>query len=299
MKYPAHTASSGTRDRRSGSPPSVDPAHATFRLRPSAGICTSQVKEPRLPPPAGRLAHSNESPAPPGERGDPCLAPTPVGRPRPLASAPVLFSYAFVNLKPGVGKTTSAVWLAHALHESGIPPLLVDSDPASSALRWSELAGGFPFPVIALPVGDVHRRVNDFLGHRQAVVFDAPQLEDHAHIARSIMRYASEWIVPVTPAPIELDRMAPIGGEMGDMQSLRATPARAAVLLNRTNRPDATRTGPDADAREALTERGFDVLSTHIPRLDLYAQSFGSPIEVKTSAYMDLADELIKRQDKA
>lgn len=41
------------------------------------------------------------------------------------------------------------------------------------------------------------------------------------------------------------------------------------------------------------------MLSTHIPRLDLYAQSFGSPVEVKGSAYMDLADELIKRQDKA
>ncbi|MFD8833158.1 AAA family ATPase, partial [Bacillus subtilis] len=40
-----------------------------------------------------------------------------------------------MNLKPGVGKTTSAVWLAHALHESGCSPLLVDSDPASSALR--------------------------------------------------------------------------------------------------------------------------------------------------------------------
>ncbi|MEV6740614.1 ParA family protein [Streptomyces sp. NPDC051104] len=212
---------------------------------------------------------------------------------------PVSLSYAFVNLKPGVGKTTSAVWLAHALHESGIPPLLVDSDAASSALRWSELAGGFPFPVVALPVGDVHRRVNDFLGDRKAVVFDAPQLEDHAHITRSIMRYASEWILPVTPAPIELDRMAPIGGEMGDVQSLRAQPARAAVLLNRTNRAEATRTGPDADAREALTERGFHVLSTHIPRLDLYAQSFGSPVDVKGSAYMDLADELIKRQDKA
>ncbi|MFF4799579.1 MULTISPECIES: ParA family protein [Streptomyces] len=208
-------------------------------------------------------------------------------------------SYAFVNLKPGVGKTTSAVWLAHALHELGIPPLLVDSDPASSALRWSELAGGFPLPVVALPVGDVHRRVNDFLGERQAVVFDAPQMEDHSHIARSIMRYASEWIVPVTPAPIELDRMAPIGGEMGDVQSLRAHPAHAAVLLNRTNRADATRTGPDADAREALTERGFDVLSTHIPRLDLYAQSFGSPVVAKGSAYMDLAEELVKRQDTA
>ncbi|MGW7366076.1 nucleotide-binding protein [Streptomyces sp. NPDC054841] len=208
-------------------------------------------------------------------------------------------SCVFVNLKPGVGKTTSAVWLAHALHESGYSPLLVDGDPASSALRWSELADGFPFPVIALPVGDVHRRVNDFLGNRQAVVLDAPQLEDHPRIARSIMRYASEWIVPVTPAPIELDRMAPIRSEMDDVQSLRAQPARTAVLLNRTNRPDATRTGPDADAREALTERGFVVLDTQIARLELYAQSFGSPVRAKGSAYMDLAGELIKREEQA
>jgi chromosome partitioning protein len=177
--------------------------------------------------------------------------------------------------------------------------LLVDGDPAASALRWSELAGGFPFPVIALPVGDVHRRVDDFLGKRQAVVLDAPQLEDHARIARSIMRYASEWIVPVTPAPIELDRMAPIRSEMGDVQSLRAEPARTAVLLNRTNRPDATRTGPDADAREALDEWGFEVLDTQIARLDLYSQSFGSSVQAGGSAYMDLADELIKRQEVA
>lgn len=68
------------------------------------------------------------------------------GPPWSLAWLPVSMSYAFVNLKPGVGKTTSAVWLAHALHESGFSPLLVDSDPASSALRWSELAGGFPSP---------------------------------------------------------------------------------------------------------------------------------------------------------
>ncbi|WP_328731053.1 ParA family protein [Streptomyces caniferus] len=217
---------------------------------------------------------------------------------------PVIVSFmplscAFVNLKPGVGKTTSAVWLAHALHELGLSPLLVDGDPAASALRWSELAGGFPFPVIALPVGDVHRRVNDFLGNRQAVVLDAPQMEDHPRITRSIMRYAGEWIVPVTPAPIELDRMAPILGEMADVQSLRAVPARTAVLLNRTNRPDATRTGPDADAREALTERGFEVLNTQIARLDLYAQSFGNSVQAKGSAYMDFAEELIERQDEA
>ena len=68
--------------------------------------------------------------------------------------------------------------------------------------------------------------------------------------------------MPVTPAPIELDRMAPIRGEMNDVQSMRAGPARTTVLLNRTNRPDATRAGPEADAREALTERGFDLPAT-------------------------------------
>lgn len=208
----------------------------------------------------------------------------------------VLLSCAFVNLKPGVGKTTSAIWLAHALHESGMSPLFVDGDPAGSALRWSDLADGFPFPVVALPVGDVHRRVDDFLGDRRAVVFDAPQLEDHARIARSIMRHANEWIIPVTPAPIELDRMAPIRREMDDVESLRVEPARTAVLLNRTNRHEPTRTGPDADAREVLTERGYDVLGTQIPRLDLYAQSFGMQVKVKGSAYMDLAEELMKRQ---
>jgi chromosome partitioning protein len=211
----------------------------------------------------------------------------------------VLLSCAFVNLKPGVGKTTSAVWLAHALRALDVPPLLVDSDPAGSALRWSELAGGFPFPVVALPVGDVHRRIDDFLGGRQAVVLDAPQLEDHARIARGVMRHADEWIVPVTPAPIELDRMAPIQAEMGEVQSLRAEPARTAVLLNRTNRRESTRTGPDADAREVLAERGFDVLDTQIARLDLYSQSFGGPVQVENTAYMDLARELLKRREGA
>jgi chromosome partitioning protein len=209
----------------------------------------------------------------------------------------MLLSWAFINLKPGVGKTTSAVWLAHALHEHGIPPLLVDGDPAASALRWSDLAGGFPFPVVALPVGDVHRRVDDLTIGRAAVVLDAPQLEDHVRIARSIMRYANEWVIPLMPAPIEVDRMAPLQGEMADVQSLRPQPARAAVLLNRTNREQATRTGPDADVRDVLGEQGYEVLATQVPRLDLYSQSFGRPVQVKGSAYMDLADELIKRQE--
>ena len=65
-------------------------------------------------------------------------------------------SLALANLKPGTGKTTSAVWLAHVLAQAGNSVLLVDADPSGSALEWSDLAamdpqapsgaGGIPVP---------------------------------------------------------------------------------------------------------------------------------------------------------
>ena len=54
-----------------------------------------------------------------------------------------MLTVTFANLKPGTGKTTSAVWLAHAFHESGHGVLLADADPAQSALQRADLAGGF------------------------------------------------------------------------------------------------------------------------------------------------------------
>jgi chromosome partitioning protein len=70
-------------------------------------------------------------------------------------------SLALANLKPGTGKTTSAVWLAHVFAQAGNRVLLVDADPSGSALEWSDLAAmdprlsspqaAFPFRIVALP----------------------------------------------------------------------------------------------------------------------------------------------------
>ena len=115
-------------------------------------------------------------------------------------------SVALLNLKPGTGKTTLAVWLAHIFVEAGRHVLLVDADPSGSALEWSDLAAmdprvqpaaGFPFRIVALPSRRVHLRVPEIAREDDVVIIDAPQLEDHSGIARSVMRYADEILIPV------------------------------------------------------------------------------------------------------
>jgi chromosome partitioning protein len=206
-----------------------------------------------------------------------------------------MLTIALVNLKPGTAKTTSAVWLAHAFHARGLDVCLADADPGGSALRWSDLAGGFPFRVAGLAVRDIHRRLPDTARGADVGIIDVPQMEDHAGIARSAMRAAQEVVVPVAPAGVELDRMAPVKKELEDMESVRPDDARACVLLNRV----VTNAASGPTARGILTDLGYDVLSTTIPRLELYSQSFGAPVDARGTAYDALATELLARDGAA
>jgi chromosome partitioning protein len=91
-------------------------------------------------------------------------------------------SLALANLKPGTGKTTSAVWLAHVFAQAGNSVLLVDADPAGSALEWSDLAAmypglplqgaRFPFRIVALPSRELHRRVPEIARADDVVIID-------------------------------------------------------------------------------------------------------------------------------
>ena len=193
-------------------------------------------------------------------------------------------SIALANLKPGTGKTTSAVWLAHVFAQAGNSVLLVDADPSGSALEWSDLAAmdpqlaapeaAFPFRIVALPSRELHRRLPEIAKEDDVVIIDTPQLEDHAAIARSALRYADEILIPCAPSPIEINRTTPVRDEIAEVESIRDRPARSAILLNRC----ITRAHSISDARQALQDLGYDVLATAVPRLEVYAQSFGMPI---------------------
>ena len=208
---------------------------------------------------------------------------------------------ALANLKPGTGKTTSAVWLAHVFAEAGNRVLLVDADPSGSALEWSDLAAmspgmppqtAFPFRIVALPSRELHRRVPEIARGDDVVIIDAPQLEDHIGIARSALRYADQILIPCAPSPIEINRTTPMRDEISEVCGNRDRPARSAVLLNRC----VARASSTADAREALQGLGYDVLETAVPRLEIYAQSFGMPIPgTGREIWRQVAHDVIER----
>jgi chromosome partitioning protein len=210
-------------------------------------------------------------------------------------------SVALLNLKPGTGKTTSAIWLAHIFVQAGRQVLVVDADPSGSALEWSDLAAmdpgvpapaAFPFRIVALPSRGLHQRVPEIAHADDVVIIDAPQLEDHAGIARSAMRYADEILIPCAPSPIEINRTTPVRDEIAEVEAIRGTPVRSAVLLNRC----ITRANSTANAREVLEGLGYGVLRTAVPRLEVYAQSFGMPIpETGRDVWRGVAHDLIDR----
>jgi chromosome partitioning protein len=206
---------------------------------------------------------------------------------------------ALINRKPGTGKTTSAVYLAHALAERG-PVLLADADPAASALEWSDLAadeGGFPFRVVGLPSKQLHQRLPDIARPDEFVVIDSPQIEDHGAIAGSIMRVADELIVTCAPTGIEINRTSPIRDEIDKYDAARLTPARVSVMLNRA----IPNTNGLRNARSILGDSlGFDVLITTIFRSEIYAQGFGGRVlAVSIDPWRNVARELLSRAGMA
>ena len=76
------------------------------------------------------------------------------------------------------------------------------------------------------------------------------------------------------------------------MGSVRDTPPRSSILLNRC----ITRAHSTTDAREVLEGLGYDVLGTAVPRLEVYAQSFGVPIRQHgLDIWRQVAHDLVER----
>jgi chromosome partitioning protein len=204
---------------------------------------------------------------------------------------------AVVNLKGGSGKTTTAAFMAHALHERGQRVLLVDADKQESAYRWSSYAGGFPMRVERLPTPALHWRLGAVAGDRYDVaVIDTPPIEEHKGVVASALIAATHALVPIAPTPAEIDRVAGVTTALRSAGDLRLSgqPPVMAILLSRTV-PGASST---AVWREHLESAGHWVLRVQVGRREHIAQAFGGPItRASVSGFGDAVDELLGKEE--
>lgn len=149
---------------------------------------------------------------------------------------------AFVNLKGGVGKTTSAIGTAEALARLGHTVTVRDADPSGAATLWAHkaLSAGRPLP---FGVEVVNRFTVAAPAEEEWVLIDTPPLQ--TDLVEAAVDAADLVLLVTTTGPIDLERM---------LETIRQINKPSSVLLTQTRY-----------AEEFLAENGLARCQETIP----------------------------------
>ncbi|GAA3455932.1 ParA family partition ATPase [Dactylosporangium matsuzakiense] len=179
------------------------------------------------------------------------------------------------GLKGGIGKTTSAAFIATALAQDG-PTLAVDADPQSQSLfDWYQMAveAGYELPWACHPwVGDdLARRVRMIAPEYKHVVIDTGG--ETSRLFRAAVAVAGELVIPVRANPIEMRRIPATLEAAGEVEDIAEVEIYPRVLLVCT-----TRSKDVQGARDFLkaNDPPIPTMDAQVRQGVLYSRAFGT-----------------------
>ena len=172
---------------------------------------------------------------------------------------------AVVNLKGGVGKTTTALYLAETAHEEGKIPVVIDADNERSALEWSAL-GELKFDVVHAQKDGLARQARALQKQGHTVIIDTPP--NNREVLWAAAAVADRVVVPVAPTGVDVNRLRATLEVLLDIEATKGELDTNILLTRWDKRKRLAR-----EAEELLQK--FPLLDVRIRALTRYEDGFG------------------------